>query len=166
MNSEKLTQKTIETINAATAMARENSNQYVTPEHLLYALLDADGGLIPTLLGRMGADVDALLSGLDTVIGKLPKVSGVQSVYPSNEFGKIIDFAEKIAQKLKDEYVSVEHLMLGIFAHGTPAVQKLLKEQNVTRDAFTAELAKVKTGHVTSDNPEDTYDALEKYNTG
>ena len=59
MNSEKLTQKTIETINNATAMARENDNQYVTPEHLLYALLDADGGLIPTLLGRMGADVDA-----------------------------------------------------------------------------------------------------------
>jgi ATP-dependent Clp protease ATP-binding subunit ClpB len=82
MNSDKLTQKTIETINNATAMARENDNQYVTPEHLLYALLDADGGLIPTLLGRMGADCDALLSGLDTAIGNLPKVQGAQSVYP------------------------------------------------------------------------------------
>ena len=165
MNSEKLTQKTIETINSATAMARENGNQYVTPEHLLYALLDADGGLIPTLLGRVGADCDAMLSQLDTAISRLPKVQGAQSVYPSNEFGKVIDFAEKIAQKLKDEYVSVEHLMLGIFANQTPAVQQILRNQNVTRDGFTAELAKVKTGHVTSDNPEDTYDALEKYGT-
>jgi ATP-dependent Clp protease ATP-binding subunit ClpB len=165
MNSDKLTQKTIETINNATAMARENDNQYVTPEHLLYALLDADGGLIPTLLGRMGADCDGILSGLDTAIGALPKVQGAQSVYPSNEFGKVIDFAEKVAAKLKDEYVSVEHLMLGIFANQTPAIRKLFQEQNVTKDGFTQELAKVKTGHVTSDNPEETYDALNKYGT-
>ena len=165
MNSDKLTQKTIETINSATAMARENDNQYVTPEHLLYALLDADGGLIPTLMARMGANCDAMLSELDTAIGKLPKVQGAQSVYPSNEFGKVIDFAEKIAGKLKDEYVSVEHLMLGIFAHPTPEIKAILRNQNVTKDDFTRELAKVKTGHVTSDNPEDTYDALEKYGT-
>ena len=165
MNSDKLTQKTIETINAATAMARENDNQYVTPEHLLYALVDADGGLIPTLLGRMGADCDAVLSDLDAAIGRLPKVQGAQSVYPSNEFGKVIDFAESVAKKLKDEYVSVEHLMLGIFAHQTPALRTILRDHNITKDAFTRELAKVKTGHVTSDNPEDTYDALEKYGT-
>ncbi len=165
MNSDKLTQKTIETINAATAMARENDNQYVTPEHLLYALADADGGLIPTLLGRMGADCDALLSALDGAIEKLPKVQGAQSIYPSNEFGKILDFAQKVAQKLKDEYVSVEHLMLGIFANPTPAIRDILRQQNITKDAFTAELAKVKTGHVTTDSPEDTYDALTKYGT-
>ncbi|MCD8088703.1 MAG: ATP-dependent chaperone ClpB [Oscillospiraceae bacterium] len=165
MNSDKLTQKTIETINSATAMARENDNQYVTPEHLLYALVDADGGLIPTLLGRMGADCDKMLSALDGEISRLPKVQGSQDVYPSNEFGKVIDFAQKIAGKLKDEYVSVEHLMLGIFAHPTKAISAIFREQNVTRDGFTAELAKVKTGHVTTDNPEDTYDALQKYGT-
>ena len=165
MNSEKLTQKTIETINRATAMARENDNQYVTPEHLLYALVDADGGLIPTLLGRMGADCDAVLSDLDAAIGKLPRVQGAQDVYPSNDFGKVIDFAEKVAGKLKDEYVSVEHLMLGIFAHQTPAIRTILRARNITKDDFTRELAKVKTGHVTTDNPEDTYDALEKYGT-
>ncbi|MCD8321611.1 MAG: ATP-dependent chaperone ClpB [Oscillospiraceae bacterium] len=165
MNSDKLTQKTIETINSATAMARENDNQYVTPEHLLYALVDADGGLIPTLLGRMGADCDKMLSALDGEISRLPKVQGSQEVYPSNEFGKVIDFAQKIAGKLKDEYVSVEHLMLGIFAHPTKAISAIFREQNVTRDGFTAELAKVKTGHVTTDNPEDTYDALQKYGT-
>ncbi len=165
MNSDKLTQKTIEVINAATAMARENDNQYVTPEHLLYALVDADGGLIPTLLGRMGADCDAILSALDGAIERLPKVQGAQSVYPSNEFGKVMDFAGKVAGKLKDEYVSVEHLMLGIFANQTPAIRDILRRQNVTKDGFTAELAKVKTGHVTTDSPEDTYDALEKYGT-
>ena len=165
MNTDKLTQKTIETINSATAMARENENQYVTPEHLLYALVDADGGLIPTLLGRMGADCDAVLSQLDGAIGRLPRVQGAQSVYPSNEFGRVIDFAEKVAKKLKDEYVSVEHLMLGIFAHETPAIKQIFRDNGVTKDAFTAELGKVKTGHVTTDNPEDTYDALEKYGT-
>jgi ATP-dependent Clp protease ATP-binding subunit ClpB len=92
-------------------------------------------------------------------------VQGAQSVYPSNEFGKVIDFAQKVAGKLKDEYVSVEHLMLGIFANQTPAIRKLFQEQNVTKDGFTQELAKVKTGHVTSDNPEETYDALNKYGT-
>ncbi len=165
MNTDKLTQKTIETINSATAMARENENQYVTPEHLLYALVDADGGLIPTLLGRMGADCDAVLSQLDGAIGRLPRVQGAQSVYPSNEFGRVIDFAEKVAKKLKDEYVSVEHLMLGIFAHETPAIKQIFRDNGITKDAFTAELGKVKTGHVTTDNPEDTYDALEKYGT-
>ena len=165
MNSDKLTQKTIETINAATAMARENDNQYVTPEHLLYALADADGGLIPTLLGRMGVDCDGLLSALDAAIEKLPKVQGAQDIYPSNDFGKVLDFAQKVAQQLKDEYVSVEHLMLGIFAHQTPAIREIFRRYNVTKDAFTAELAKVKTGHVTTDSPEDTYDALQKYGT-
>ena len=165
MNSDKLTQKTIETINSATAMARENDNQYVTPEHLLYALLDADGGLIPTLLGRMGASCDEMLSALDAAIGRMPRVQGAQSVYPSNDFGKVMDFAAKVAEKLKDEYISVEHIMLGIFAHQTPEIKAVLRSQNVTKDGFTRELANVKTGHVTSDNPEDSYDALEKYGT-
>ena len=165
MNSEKLTQKTIEAINAATAMARENNNQYVTPEHLLYALVDADGGLIPTLLGRMGVDCDALLSELDGVIGRLPRVQGAQEVYPSNEFGRVVSFAEKVAAKLKDEYISVEHLMLGVFANETADIRRIFSAHGITKDAFTAELAKVKTGHVSSDNPEDTYDVLEKYGT-
>ena len=165
MNSDKLTQKTIETINNATAMARENDNQYLTPEHLFYALVDADGGLIPTLLGRMGVDCDGVLGALDAAIARLPKVQGAQSIYPSNEFGKIMDFAQKVADKLKDEYVSVEHLMLGIFAHATPAIRDILRQYNITKDGFTAELAKVKTGHVTTDSPEDTYDALQKYGT-
>ena len=82
MNADKFTQKTIETIQTAQSMAQENGNQYLTPEHLLYALVDADGGLIGTLLGRMGVDCNAVLSELDTAIDQLPKVSGGSGEVP------------------------------------------------------------------------------------
>ena len=166
MNAEKFTQKTIETINTAQAMAQENGNQYLTPAHLLYALIDQDGGLIGSLLGKMGADCDAMLGELDAEIRKLPRVSGGSGeVYASPETSKLIRFAEKAAEKLGDEYVSVEHLMLGMFSEGGPAVRKLLSDHGVTREGFNAALAKVKTGPVTSDNPEGSYDALAKYGT-
>ena len=139
MNADKFTQKTIETIQTAQSMAQENGNQYLTPEHLLYALIDADGGLIGTLLGRMGVDCNAVLSELDTAIDRLPKVSGA--------------------------YVSVEHLMLGIFANETADIKRIFSAHGITKAGFAAELKKVKTGPVTSDNPEDTYDALKKYGT-
>ena len=166
MNAEKYTKKTIETINTAQAMAQENGNQYLTAEHLLYALIDQDGGLIGTLLKRMGADCDAMLAELDTEIRKLPRVSGGGGeVYASGELNKILRFAEKAAEKLGDEYVSVEHLMLGEFSEGSAAVRRILSEHGVTRDGFNRELAKVKSGPVSSDNPEDSYDALAKYGT-
>ncbi len=166
MNAEKFTQKTIETINTAQAMAQENQNQYLTPAHLLYALIDQDGGLISSLLSKMGADCDAMLGELDAEIAKLPKVSGGSGeVYASPETSKLLRFAEKAAEKLGDEYVSVEHLMLGMFSEGGPAVRKILSDHGVTREAFNTALAKVKTGPVTSDNPEDSYDALTKYGT-
>ena len=124
MNADKYTQKTIETINTAQAMAQENGNQYLTAEHLLYALIDQDGGLIGSLLSRMGADCDAILAELDTEIRKLPRVSGSGGgqVYASNELNKILRFAEKAAEKMGDSYVSVEHLMLGMFSEGSAAV--------------------------------------------
>ena len=166
MNAEKYTKKTIETINTAQAMAQENGNQYLTAEHLLYALVDQDGGLIGSLLKRMGVDCDAVLAELDTEIRRLPRVSGGGGeVYASPELNKILRFAEKAAEKLGDEYVSVEHLMLGMFSEGGPAVRKILSDHGVTREAFNTALAKVKTGPVTSDNPEDSYDALTKYGT-
>ena len=166
MNAEKFTQKTIETINTAQAMAQENQNQYLTPAHLLYALIDQDGGLIGSLLSKMGADCDAMLGELDAEIAKLPKLSGGSGeVYASPETSKLLRFAEKAAEKLGDEYVSVEHLMLGMFSEGGPAVRKILSDHGVTREAFNTALAKVKTGPVTSDNPEDSYDALTKYGT-
>ena len=166
MNAEKYTQKTIETLNTAQAMAQENGNQYLTAEHLLYALVDQDGGLIGSLLKKMGVDCDALLSELDTEISRLPRVSGGSGdVYASPELNKILRFAEKSAEKMGDSYISVEHLMLGEFSEGSAAVKRLLSSHGVTRDGFTRELARVKTAPVNSDNPEDTYDALNKYGT-
>ncbi len=164
MNAEKFTKKTIETINTAQAMAQENGNQYLTSEHLLYALVDQDGGLVGTLLGRMGADCDAILAELDTAIRALPRVSGGGGeVYAGPDTNRILRFAEKAAAKMGDEYISVEHLMLGEFSEGSAAVKRIFSDHGITRDGFTRELAKVKSGPVTSDDPESTYDALNKY---
>jgi len=166
MNAEKYTQKTLDAVKTAQSMAQENGNQYLTPEHLLYALVDQDGGLIASLFGKMGVDCDGLLSELDTLIRRLPKVSGGSGeVYASPETGKILNLAEKTAEKLHDDYISVEHLMLAIFSEGTSDVKQLLQSHGITRSRFTDELGRVKTAPVTSDNPEETYDALKKYGT-
>ena len=166
MNAEKYTQKALEAVKTAQNMAQENGNQYLTTEHLLYALLDQDGGLIGSLFGKMGVDCDGLLSELDTLIRNLPRISGGSGeVYASPEVGKILNLAEKTAEKLHDEYLSVEHLMLAIFSEGSQSVRQLLSDHGITRSRFSDELAKVKTSPVTSDNPEDSYDALKKYGT-
>ena len=166
MNAEKYTQKALEAVKTAQNMAQENGNQYVTSEHLLYALLDQDGGLIGSLFGKMGVDCDGLLSEIDTLIRKLPRISGGSGeVYASPEVGKILNLAEKTAEKLHDEYLSVEHLMLAIFSEGSQNVRQLLSDHGITRSRFSDELSKVKTSPVTSDNPEDSYDALKKYGT-
>ena len=166
MNAEKYTQKALEAVKTAQSMAQENGNQYVTSEHLLYALLDQDGGLIGSLFGKLGVDCDGLLSELDTLIRRLPRISGGSGeVYASPEVGRIFSLAEKTAEKLHDEYLSVEHLMLAIFSEGSQSVRQLLSDHGITRSRFSDELAKVKTSPVTSDNPEDSYDALKKYGT-
>ncbi len=165
MNAQNFTQKSIETIQTAKNMAVESNNQYIMPEHLLYALIDQEGGLIPSLFLKLGADCNAMLSELDTEIGKLPKVGGDFEVYFSREAERVLAAAEKTAKSLKDEYISVEHIMLGIFAAGTAATKRILSEHNVNRSNFSAELSKVKSGPVTGDDPESTYDALKKYGT-
>ena len=161
MNAEKYTQKALDAVKTAQNMAQENGNQYVTSEHLLYALLDQDGGLIGSLFGKMGVDCDGLLSELDTLIRNLPRISGGSGeVYASPEVGKILNLAEKTAEKLHDEYLSVEHLMLAIFSEGSQNVRQLLSGHGITRSRFSDELSKVKTSPVTSDNPEDSYLSL------
>ena len=166
MNAQNFTQKTIEAVQTAQSMAQENRNSYITPEHLLYALVDQDGGLIPTLFKRMGVDCDAVLSELDSAIAALPKVGGDSSeVYMSSELSRVFTAAEKAAKSMGDEYLSVEHLMIGIFAAGTAATKRILADHGITKSAFTTELSKVKSAPVTGDNPESTYDALKKYGT-
>lgn len=147
-------------------MAEESGNQFVMPEHLLYALIDQDGGLIPSLLGKMGVDCNGMLSELDTVISGFPKVSGSGAqLHLSAEADRVLRAAQKTAQIMGDQYISVEHIMLGIFATPTNAIKRIFADHSITKGAFAAELSKVKTGPVTSDNPESTYDALSKYGT-
>lgn len=165
MNAQNFTQKSLEAVQTAQAMAQENSNNYIMPEHLLYALVDQDGGLIPSLLSRMGVDCNALLSEIDTGIAALPKVGNASDVYMSQEFNRVMTAAEKAAKSMKDEYLSVEHLMIGIFAAATPFIKRLFSDHGITKSAFTNELSKVKSSPVTGDNPEDSYDALSKYGT-
>ena len=165
MNSQQFTQKSLEAIQTSQAMAQENRNPTIMPEHLLYALIDQDGGLIPSLLGKMQTDSNAILSELDTAISQLPTVGNQSEIYLSKEAERVINEAQKQAKSMGDEYVSVEHLMLGIFSAATPAVKKILSDHGITKSAFIKELSKVKSSPVTGDNPEDTYDALGKYGT-
>ncbi len=165
MNAQNYTQKTIEAVQTAQAMAQESRNNYIMPEHLLYALVDQDGGLIPSLLEKMGVDCNQLLAELDSAIGALPKVGGDAEVYLSPEANRVITAAEKAAKSMGDEYVSVEHMMIGIFAAATPAIKRIFADHGITKSAFTAALSKVKSAPVTGDNPESTYDALAKYGT-
>ena len=165
MNANNYTQKSLEAVQTAQAMAQENQNNYIAPEHLLYALIDQDGGLIPSLLGKMGVDCNTVLAELDTAIAQLPKVGQSGEVYLSGETSRVLNAAEKAAKSMGDEYTSVEHLMIGIFAAATPAIKRIFADHGITKSAFTAELSKVKTAPVTGDNPESTYDALAKYGT-
>jgi len=165
MNEYNYTQNTQKALQTALAMAQENSNNYVMPEHLLYALVDQDGGTIQTIFQKLGADCNAILSELDTEISRLPKVGGQPEVYFSNEASRAINAAAKAAKSMGDEYISVEHLMIGLFASATPAVKRILADHNITKAGFSNELSKIKSGPVTSDNPESTYDALTKYGT-
>ena len=165
MNSQQFTQKSLEAIQTSQAMATENRNPTIMPEHLLYVLVDQDGGLIPSLLGKMGADSNLILSELDTAISQLPKLGNESDAYLSKETERVLTEAQKQAKSMGDGYVSVEHLMLGIFSAATPAVKKILSDHGITKSAFIKELSKVKSSPVTGDNPESTYDALEKYGT-
>jgi ATP-dependent Clp protease ATP-binding subunit ClpB len=156
MNANNFTQKTLETVQTAQSMAEENNNQYITPEHLLYALVDQDGGLIPSLLGKMGVDCNEMLSELDTAISGLPKVGGTAPKprsYLSPEADRVLKSAEKAAKSMGDEYLSVEHMMIGIFANETPAIKRIFADHGITKNAFTGELSKVRTGPVTSRQP-------------
>lgn len=161
------TKKSAEAINTAKSMAEENHNNYIMPEHLFYALLDQDGGLIPSLYEKMGADTNAVLSELDTAISNLPKVGNMtgEQTYLSGEADRVLKAAEQAAKSMGDEYVSVEHLMIGIFAAPTAEIKKIFSNHGITKKSFTEELSKVKTAPVTGDDPESKYDALTKYGT-
>ena len=143
MNTQQFTQKSIEAIQTAQSMAQENKNPSIMPEHLMYALVDQDGGLIPSLFSKMGADNNAILSELDTVISGLPTVDGTSDIYISKETERALNEATKQAKSMGDEYISVEHLMLGIFAGATSEIKKIFSNHGITKSAFLKELSKV-----------------------
>ena len=167
MNAQKFTKKSLEALQSAESIAIENQNMQVMPEHLTYALVDQDGGLIPSLMKKAGIDVDKLLAMLDGAIQKIPAVSGSGrepgKIYISPLTDKILTGAERLADTSKDEYVSVEHIMMSIFDHATEELKSIFRALGITKSAIENELKKVKTDRVTSDEPENAYDALNKY---
>ena len=168
MNTQKLTQKSIEVIQKAQSIAIENQNQQIEQVHILAALLTIDDSLIKQILKRMKVNDNFENSVMDEV-RKLPKVMGsrkMDSVYVAQDVDEMLNDAEKIAEKMKDEYVSVEHLMIALFNKGNQKVKELFKLFNINKNEFMKVLSDVRgNARVTSDNPEETYDVLKKYGT-
>ena len=169
LSPEKLTQKSLDALKTAQSLAVERNNVQVTPEHLAYALVSQDGGLIGSLFEKMGVDTRAFLTRLEAILNAIPGVTGSgrepDKIYISPECDRTLDLAEKIAEQMKDEYVSVEHFMLALFDRPTEKLASLYREFGLTKDAFMQVLAGVRNSRVTSDNPEQTYEALKKYGT-
>ena len=164
MNTEKFTQKSIEAINKAASLAKESGNQQITGLHLAAALLSDEEGLIRKLVESMGVSVPRLTAALNGAIDKLPKVSGAGGEYMSNDFASAISSAEKKAAEMKDEFTSVEHLFYGLIDKPSRELENIFSDFNVDKDAFLKVLLKVRGNvRVESDNPESTYDVLNKY---
>ena len=170
MNTEKLTQKTIEALRGAQNAAAENGNPSVEEEHLLYALLTQPDGLVGEVMRSVGASPEDMIAELDRLIAQFPKAGGSgydpSRIYISASLDKALTEAEKQAGKMKDDYISVEHVLLGILEYPTDNVKALFRAQNVTAAAVLEALRKIRGNQkVTSDNPEDTYNVLKKYGT-
>ncbi len=167
MDSNRFTKNSIQAITRAESVAAEYGNSQIECVHLAYALLDADG-LIARILTRAGVDAQGLASACKDEIVGLPKVygSGAGNVYISGELNKVFTAAEKLAESMHDDYISVEHLFLALIDCEDRRMQSLFRRFNVDKNAFLAHLKKVRGNtSVKTDNPEDTYEALEKYGT-
>ncbi len=168
MNTNQFTQKTIQAIQDAQRLAVEYSNQALEPEHLLVALAQQQDGLIPQLLTKMGVEPGNFLAAATEKVAALPKVTGSgrdpEKIYISNEMDRALNAAEAQAKQMKDEYISVEHLFLGLLERPNRAAQELFRQFGITAEKFMQQLSGVRGNQrVTSDDPESTYNALEKY---
>ena len=163
MNINKFTQKSIEAVNQCEKIAYDYGHQEIDQEHFLYSLLTIEDSLIASLLSKMNIQKDTFLSQVQELLAKKPKVSGGQ-VYMSSDLNQILLHGEDEMKAMKDEYVSVEHLFLAMIKHPNKAVKELFRAYGITRNRFLEVLAQIRGGQkVTSDNPEETYDSLEKY---
>lgn len=163
MNINKFTQKSMEAVQGTEKLAYEYGNQQIDQEHLLLSLLGVEDSLILKLITKMGISGEQFTGETRQAVEKLPKVSGGQ-LYFSNDANKALVNAEDEAKAMGDEYVSVEHLFLAMLKHPNRAVKELLRLYGITRDRFLQALSTVRGNQrVVSDNPEATYDTLNKY---
>ncbi len=168
MDINRFTQNSIAAVNAAQNAAAEHSNQQVDEQHLLYALLKQDESLIKQLVIKMGLDADGLESAALEAIEKLPSITGggidASRIYITSELNAALNDAEKEMARMKDDYVSVEHLMLGLINKPNDALKTLFKRFHIEKNEFLKALETIRGGaRVTTDSPEGTYDALGKY---
>ena len=164
MNINKFTQKSIEAINNCQNIISEYGNQYVEQVHLLYSLITIDDSLIAQLLKKMGVPMEQFKSSITEEISRLPKVSGAGQMYFSQGANLALTKAEEHAKSMGDEYVSVEHIFLSLMKEADPTLKKLFQQYGITKDGFLKALAEVRGNQrVMSDNPEDSYDTLNKY---
>ena len=168
MNAEKYTQKSLEAVRDAQEIAIRNQNMQIDQQHLLLALIRQEGGLIAQMLKKMKVDANRMVNACEREIARIPKVTGpgreADKIYISQSVDAALIEAEQQAQAMKDEFVSVEHLFLAIIEKPNGPVKAILSEFGVTKEAFLNALQKVRGNtRVTSENPEDTYDALQKY---
>lgn len=168
MNPQKFTKKSLEAINEAQSIAIDYQNMNVEQEHLIYALMTQENGLIPQLFTRMGAAAEEVQNALSGLLGEIPKVTGsgreANTVYISQDVDKCLNRAEDTAKNMRDDFVSVEHIVLALFDTANDRIKKLFKNFALTKDKFLDVLKEVRGNQrVTSDTPEDTYDVLKKY---
>ena len=167
MNVEKLTQKSADAVRKAQSIAVMNSNSLIEPVHILGGLLSQENGLIPSLLTKMNVDPQILAQQNDTLIDALPKITGSgrsSNIGISSDCDRMLSSAEKIASDMKDEFVSVEHIMLALIDCKERSLAQLISSFGITKDKFLSALMSVRGNtRVTSENPEDTYDVLAKY---
>ena len=170
MDLNQYTQKSLEALRAAQQLAVTNQNQQLEQAHLLLALLQQDGGLVPQLLKRMGVTTESLEAAANAAVEKLPAVSGpgrsTDQLYLSNGMQQLLAAAEETAKSMRDDYVSVEHLFLAMLDKADATVAPLFRDYRITREDCLKVLQAIRgSSRVTTDNPEDTYEALEKYGT-
>ena len=168
MNTNKLTQRSAEAIRSAQELAVQYGNPQIEQVHLLCSLVFQEDGLVPQLLTRMGLTIESFRAAVGAEVEKLPKVSGARTnnMYISQDVDRALNAAEERAASMKDEFTSVEHLLLGLISQADSTLKKLFQTYNVTDEAVMQALAGLRGNQrVTSDNPEETYDALKKYGT-
>ncbi len=165
MDTNKFTKKALDALNAAQNLALERHQQQICKEHVAYALLNDEEGLIPKLVTKCGADAPQLLREIDRLISQMPSVtgSGAGEAYLSQDCSLMLSQAEKDAKKQGDDYVSVEHIFSAILDNPTPALKAVFAKCKLNKKDFMSALSQVKTSKVTNDSPEDTYDVLNKY---